>query len=68
MILCDSLTFIGQTDRSCPIRYTDNSYIPSTGLMRHIKDVKSETTEFSGQTRNIYLRSESSGMLCRVNW
>jgi hypothetical protein len=66
--MCDSLTFIGQTGRPFLVRYTDNSYVPSTGLMRHINDVKSETIEFSGQTLNIYLRFESSGMLRRVNW
>lgn len=54
---------------TCPVRYTDNSYIPSIGLrMSHVNDVKSETIEFSGQTRNIYLRSESSAMLCCVIW
>jgi hypothetical protein len=53
----------------CIVKYTDYSYTLCTGLrIRHINDVKSETIEFSAQTRNIYIRSESSGMLRRVNW
>jgi hypothetical protein len=36
--------------------------------MRHINDAKSETIEFSAKTRNIYLGSDSSGMLRRVSW